>query len=228
MMKNLSEQTILEIMKRSRLFRTIALEDLEPLLKGSRRVEIAAGEMLFSAGQSSGGLYLVLSGKTRAVRHGADGREQIIHEDGPGSTFPEVAVFDGGPYPSSVFAVEDSQLLFIPKTLVLDFCRRHPEVSLSALRLLSQRLRRATGMVEDFALREVSQRLAEYLLDRQDSESGTLVLTHSNQEIADLIGTVREVVSRSFSKLQKQGWINKEGKRIQVIDRTSLLDYIQS
>lgn len=210
-------------LQKTELFNNIGATDLSLLARQAREIKLRAGELLFSAEEPSQGLYLVLSGKTRAFRHGSDGREQVMHEDLPGSTFPEVAVFDSGPYPSSVIAVEPSRLLFFPKKAVIDFCIQHPEVALSALKLLSGRLRRATGMVEGLVLRGVSQRLAEYLLDLlPDPESREFELPHSNQEIADLIGTVREVVSRTFARLQKNGWIEKNGRAIRVLDAESL------
>ena len=211
------------------LFGAVSAQDLEPLIEQSRLVECEAGEILFSAGDPSRGLYLVLSGRTRAYRHGPDAREQVIHEDPPGSTFPEVAVFDGEPYPSTVVAVERSRLLFLPSRLVLQFCLDHPEVALSALRSLSSRLRRATGMVEGFALRDVSQRLAEYLLKEWNrlGDRDPFQLRHSNQEIADSIGTVREVVSRSFAKLQRMGWIRKEARAVEILDPTALQEHAE-
>lgn len=221
----------LEALKRTRLFALLTEQALEGLIARCHEVHLEAGEILFTGGEQAKGLFVVVEGRTRALRHGPDGREQIIHEDGPGATFSEVAVFDGGSYPSSVIAVEESHLLMLPTSDVRRFCLAHPEVALAALEVLSYRLRKATGMVEDFALKDVGQRLAEYLLEEagEDSESvkTPLLLRHTNQEIADLIGTVREVVSRAFTKLQKQGWIDKAGRRVRINDPEALGDYLE-
>ncbi len=216
-------------LSRTRLFSDVDFDDLLRLASKGRRFELNAGDLLFSAGDACRGLFVVVEGRTRAIRHGSDGREQIIHEDVPGSTFPEVAVFDDGSYPSSVFAVEDSVLLLIPKDAVKSFCLQHPQVALKALRVLAGRLRKATGMVEDLALRGVSQRLAEYLLNRgTGSGDGTSFhLEHTNQELADLIGSVREVISRSFARLQREGWIRKRGRVVELIDRQGLRDHVE-
>jgi CRP/FNR family transcriptional regulator len=190
-------------------------------------VNLASSEFLFSAGDLCQGLYIVLEGRTRAIRHGLDGREQVIHEDVPYSTFPEVAVFDDGPCPSTVIAVEDSQLLLIPRKTVLQFCLSHPQVAMDTLRLICTRLRKATGLVEDLSLKDVSQRLAEFLLKQEGASDLTFELKRSNQEIADLIGSVREVVSRAFSKLQKKGWIQKKGHHIELVDVNGLKQHIE-
>ena len=116
-------------------FRNVTPEALRSLADRAEVRKLEAGEFLFSAGEPCRGLFVVVEGWTRAIRHGADGREQVIHEDGPGSTFPEVAVFDDGPYPSTVVAAHDSMLLFLRKEDVKRFCLAHPEAALSALRI---------------------------------------------------------------------------------------------
>ncbi len=223
----------IRVLSETALFGRLSPDELTPLLERCREVHFEPGDLIFSAGEVSRGLFVVMSGRTRAFRHGSDGREQIIHEDGPAATFPEVAVFDDGPYPSSVVAVEVSELLFLPKNEVRQFCVNHPAAALAALKLLSARLRRTTRMVEGFALRNVSQRIGEYLLNRarELSAGGELpmefTLAHTNQEIADSVGTVREVVSRSFSKLQQFGWVVKTGRRVCIRNYAALEGYSQ-
>src|SRR5512135_2289804 len=104
-----------DALRATELFRSAPAPVLEGIASRSELRRLSAGEVLFWAGEPCRGLYVVVEGWTRAVRHGADGREQVIHEDGPGSTFPEVAVFDDGPCPSTVSASHDSVLLFIRK-----------------------------------------------------------------------------------------------------------------
>ena len=220
------------LLSKTALFGESTTEQLSELAVASKVVRLRAGELLFSAGDPSRGLFIVVSGRTRALRHNLEGREQIMHEDGPFASFPEVAVFDDGPYPSTVVAVEDTRLLFLPKEKIREFCLLHPAVALAALRLLAGRLRTTTGMVEDFALREVAQRLAEYLLETTSQMSRSRVapiqfdLPHTNQEIADRIGSVREVVSRAFSKLQRNGWVEKSGRKILILDLEGLDRYV--
>ena len=215
-----------DALRATELFRVAPPSILGSLAARAEFRKLSAGEVLFSAGEPCRGLYVVVEGWTRAVRHGADGREQVIHEDGPGSTFPEVAVFDDGPCPSTVSATHDSVLLFIRKEEVRRFCLAHPEVALSALRILSRRLRRATGMIERFALAEVAQRVAQYLVEQFAATSKTnpleLELSHTNQEIADRVGTAREVVSRSFTSFQKKGWLQKDNRKIRILDLEAL------
>lgn len=211
-------------------FSGITPEALKGLAERTEVRKLEAGEFLFSAGEPCRGLFVVVEGWTRAFRHGADGREQVIHEDGPGSTFPEVSVFDDGPYPSTVVATHHTTLLFLRKEDVKRFCLAHPEAALSALRILSRRLRRATGMIERFALLEVSQRVAVYLIQQipagsSRSASVEVELKHTNQDIADRVGTVREVVSRAFANFQRRGWLEKENRVVRIRDIEALKRY---
>lgn len=208
-------------------FRNMSPEALRGLAERAEVRRLEAGEFLFSAGEPSRGLFVVVEGWTRAFRHGADGREQVIHEDGPGSTFPEVALFDDGPYPSTVVATHDTTLLFLRKDDVKRFLLAHPEAALSALRILSRRLRRTTGMVEKLALLEVSQRVAGYLVQQIPPEASRrstieVELKHTNQDIADRVGTVREVVSRSFANFQRRGWLEKDNRVVRIKDVEAL------
>jgi CRP-like cAMP-binding protein len=217
-----------DALKRTKLFGVLSEQELLPFADRCQERRLAPGDLLFMSGDPAEGLFVVVEGRIRAFRHGADGREQVIHEDGPGGTFPEVAVFDNGPYPSTVVATEESTLLLMRKSEVRRICMTHPEVALSALEVLSRRLRRATGMVEEFALREVSQRVADYLLQQAPESPGReFHLRHTNQEVADRVGTVREVVSRAFSRLQKEGWIEKEGRKVRIVDLSALHRFSQ-
>jgi len=219
----------IDALQATEFFRNMTPEALKSLAERAEVRKLDAGEFLFSAGEPCRGLFVVVDGWTRAFRHGADGREQVIHEDGPGSTFPEVAVFDDGPYPSTVVAAYDTTLLFLRKEDIKRFCLAHPEAALSALRILSRRLRRATGMVERFALLEVSQRVAGYLIQQVPPgdwrKSVELELKHTNQDIADRVGTVREVVSRAFANFQRRGWLEKENRIVRIKDIEALKRY---
>jgi CRP-like cAMP-binding protein len=220
--------TKVDALKRTKLFGVLSDEELQPFAKKCEERRLSPGDLLFMSGETAEGLFIVVEGRIRAFRHGTDGREQVIHEDGPGGTFPEVAVFDDGPYPSTVVATERSTLLLMRKREVRRLCMTHPEVALSALEILSGRLRRATGMVEELALREVSQRVADYLLQEAPGVPGRdFQLRHTNQEVAERVGTVREVVSRAFTKLQKEGWIQKQGRNVRLLDPSALRRHSQ-
>jgi CRP/FNR family transcriptional regulator len=166
--------------------------------------------------------------KRRAFRENVDGREQVIHVERAGATFAEVPVFDDGAFPSTVAAEEETTVLFIDKRDVQLLCMTYPEIALAALKVLAGRLRQCAELVEVLSLREVNQRLARFLLVEArrkgtPREQGLSVgLTLTNQQIASRIGTVREVVSRAFTRLQHDGLILVNGRLLIIPDEEAL------
>ncbi|HEX6186361.1 MAG TPA: Crp/Fnr family transcriptional regulator [Pyrinomonadaceae bacterium] len=199
----------------------------------SRAVErrYARDEVLFLAGEEARGLYVIVEGSVRAFRVGLDGREQVIHVERAGATVAELPVFDDGPYPSTVAADEATSVLFIDKRDVRRLSLEHPEIALAALKVLAGRLRRCAELVETLSLREVGQRLARFLLAearRRGARSGSglrVELAHTNQQIAARVGSVREVVSRALTRLQHDGLVRLEGRRLTIPDEKALASF---
>lgn len=223
------------VFKRTELFRDVDESVLRNLARRAVEKTLNRNEILFLAGDSAAGLFVIAAGAVRAFRTGADGREQIIHVERAVTTIAELPVFDDGSYPSTVAAEEDeTRVYFLDKTEVRTACLKHPEIALAATRLLAKRLRRCAQLVESLSLREVGQRLAQLLLTEaaakgMRTEKGIRFkqqLTHN--QLAARIGTVREVVTRVFLRLQNQGLIEVSGKEIFIPDLTMLAGYADS
>jgi CRP/FNR family transcriptional regulator len=214
------------------LRRTVLFGDLDDAPLGAlayRAVErrLARGEVLFNAGEQARGLYVVVSGALRAFRMSLDGREQVIHVEREGATIAEVPVFDDGPTPSTVAAETDSVVLFIDKRDVRRLCLEHPGIALAALKLLAGRLRRCSDLVATLSLQDVGQRLARFLLAEsaaRGERSFDLPLT--KEQIAQRIGSVREVVSRALTRLQNDGLVAVDGHRVTIVDEAALRAYV--
>lgn len=215
-------------LKRTKLFEALNENTLRLLAERAFERRFQKDEVLFVAGDDAHGLYVIVEGAVRAFRVSPDGREQVIHVERAGTTIAEVPVFDDGAYPSTVAAEENTTVLFIGKQDVLQLCLEHPQITLAALKVLAGRLRRCAELVEALSLREVGQRLARYLLAEARrrgtrAENGvSMKLTHTNQQIAARIGSVREVVSRAFARLQQDGLIVVEGRRLVIPDEEAL------
>lgn len=221
----------IEALRRTALFGALEENELHALALRAIERRLARNEILFMAGDEAQGLYVVVEGAVRAFRESQDGREQVIHVERAGASLAEVPVFDEGTYPSTVAAEEDSTLLFIDKRDVQKLCMEHPQIAIAAIKLLAGRLRRCAELVEMLSLREVGQRLARFLLEEaRSSEALTekaleIYLSQTHQQIAAHIGTVREVVSRAFTRLQHDGLIVLEGRRLSIPDRDALAAY---
>jgi CRP/FNR family transcriptional regulator len=213
---------------RTALFGELKEMELGALAERAVEQTLKRGEILFVAGEEARGLYVIVEGAVRAYRESVDGREQVIHVERAGATIAEVPMFDDGAYPSTVAAEEDSIILYLDKRDVRGLCLSHPAIALTALKILSQRLRRCAELVEALSLHEVDQRLASLLLaearsaGRRTDQGIAIELVLTNQQIAARIGTVREVVSRALSRLQQNELIVVSGRVVTILDEQSL------
>jgi CRP/FNR family transcriptional regulator len=148
----------------------------------------------------------------------------VLSIEGPGGSVAELPVFDGGNYPASVSAVEDSTLLFISKQDLHALCLAHPQVALKLLRVIGTRLRKLVGIIEELSFTTVRHRLAAFLVrlaqrEGKRAEGGIeITLPASNQELAAQIGTVRELVSRNLSRFQSEKLIQMDGRQLVIVD----------
>ena len=116
------------ILRNTQLFASLTEKEMSALATRVSRRHFDRGELLFSEGDPCEGLFLVASGKIRIFKLSPSGREQVLAAEGPGSSFAELPVFDGGNYPASASALEDAELLFVSRKDFHNFCREHPEV----------------------------------------------------------------------------------------------------
>jgi len=210
------------------LFTGLSEEELNFLAQRAVARKISSGEMVFGEGEPCTGMYVVESGHIRIFKSSAGGREQVLSIDGPGGSMAELPVFDGGNYPASASAIENSTLLFISKQDFNALCLAHPQVALKVLRVVGARLRRLVGIIEELSFTTVRHRLAAFLV-RLAKREGTrtadgieLTLPASNQELASQIGTVRELVSRNLSRFQSEKLIQMDGRRVVISNLKAL------
>jgi CRP/FNR family transcriptional regulator, cyclic AMP receptor protein len=206
------------------LFSGLSEREFDFLLERVSSRKYAAGEIVFSEGEPCAGLFVVESGSVRIFKSSPGGREQVLSIEGPGRSVAELPVFDGGSYPASVVAVEDTTLLFVSKQDFQALCLAHPAVALKVLKVVGGRLRRLVGIIEELSFTTVRQRLGAYLLRMAQSEGKKvaqgieITLPSNNQELAAQIGTVRELVSRNLSRLQAEGIVNIDGRSLVIRD----------
>src|SRR3989304_2551812 len=184
------------------------------------------GDTIFFEGDEAIGLYVVLSGRVKVFKLSAEGKEQILHIFGPGEPIGEVAVFAGKRFPAHAAALEETRGLFFPRAAFVDLIHTDPSLALNMLAVLSQRLRRFTTLVEDLSLKEVPGRLAAHLLYLSEREKGSsdLELDISKTQLASLLGTIPETLSRILARMTREKLIKSTGRRYQILDRKGLED----
>jgi len=188
------------------------------------------GEAIFSEGEDADGFYVVITGRVKIFKLSPDGKEQILHFFGPGEPFGEVPVFTGQHFPASAEVMEESRVFFFPRKSFVDLIKRTPSLALNMLAILSKRLRRFAALIDDLSLKEVPGRLAAYLLYLSDQNRGAKVLelAVTKAQLASLLGTIPETLSRILGKLSSQGLIESDGRRIRIMDREALRDLAES
>jgi len=216
------------VLRKTPLFAGLSEDEMLALRRRVSSKQYNRSEILFSEGDACRGLFIVGRGKVRIFKLSASGREQILSVEGPGSSFAEVPVFDGGNYPASAAATEEAEMLFISRKDFQDICREHPEVALKVIAVVGARLRRLVGIIEDLSFTTVRQRLIALILRLAEASSARSIegvhveLTKSQQDLAAELGTVRELISRNLGRLQAEGYLDVSGRSITVKDLAGL------
>lgn len=215
----------LDDLKRSPLFAGLEPDQLAKVRAIARATEARRRDVLFREGDPVEGMYVLLSGAVKIYKLSADGKEHILHVVRPGQAFAEAAMFMPGGYPAFAEALEKSTALLLPKAAFLDLLREYPEVSLAIIATLSRYLKQFADRIEDLSLKDVSARLARWLL-RSAEERGRdfwdLEITKS--DLASQLGTVSETLSRTLRKFQDSGWLQVRGRFLKILDREALRD----
>jgi CRP-like cAMP-binding protein len=205
------------------LFAGLSRAQHEALGRIGVRRSFRKGERIFSEGDEGAGFYALLSGRVKISKVSTDGKEQILHLFGPGESFGEVSVFTGQGFPADAAAALPTTVLFFPRAAFSSLIRSDPALALNMLAQLSQRLRQFAGLIEDLSLKEVPGRLAKYLLYLSGRNGGgAMVLDVSKGQLAALLGTIPETLSRILAKLNRQGLIRSQGAQIAILDRRGL------
>lgn len=214
------------MLRESRLFDGVSDVELEILAQASQILQYKAGEDIFTEGDGATGFYIVASGQVKVFKLSAEGKEHLLHLFGKGEPLGEVAVFTGGRYPASAAAVKDTACLRLSRGRFLEIIEERPQLAMNMIATLSERLRRFTRLVEDLSLKEVSARLARYILDLSELKGGTdeISLDVTKGQLARSLGTVSETLSRTLGKMKAKGVIDVNGRTIRITDRQLLQD----
>lgn len=206
------------------LFESLSREEREAIASVASLKQVKAGALLFSEGDKADAFFVILSGRMKVFKLGPKGDEQLLHVQGPMELVAEAAIFDRQVYPAHGQALEDLRVLAIPREGFVTLLRRHPEAALKMLGAYSKRLRSFVAMIEDLTLRDVRQRLGRYLLKHSRPVRGRRVcsLTVSKKELASLLGTIPETLSRTLAALKSEGILLEKGRDLIVLDRARL------
>ena len=187
----------------------------------------ARGEVILIEGEPAETLYFVASGAVKVFKTSAEGKEQILNIVRLGESFNDVPIFDGGLNPASAQAMGPVVLYGIRKNDLKVILRDHPQVGMNIIKVLAERVRQLVSLVEDLSFRHVIGRVAKILLEQAGDGTGSKPRL-TQQEMAVMAGTAREVVGRSLKALEEGGAIRLERHRIVITDRAALKELIEA
>ncbi len=185
---------------------------------------VIRGQQVFFEGDKAVGFFILLAGRVKISKLSPEGKEQILHLIGPGDPFGEVPMFAGGFFPANAVAIEDTELLFFSRERFVEMIARQPALAMNMLAFLAQRLIHLTRLVENLSLKDVNERLAAYLLSLSEDQKtpGEVSLDINKGQLASLLGTIPETLSRILTRLHNDGLIEVSGRKIRIANRQAL------
>ncbi|MBN2060672.1 MAG: Crp/Fnr family transcriptional regulator [Deltaproteobacteria bacterium] len=213
-----------EIIAESLLFKGLPDHQIKQVRAVAVEKRITKGETVFVEGDEAVGFYLVVRGMVKIFKSSAEGKEQILHILGPGEPFGEVPVFIGEHFPASAVPIMNSTFLFFPREDFVNLISGNPSLALNMMAVLSLRLRQFATQVENLSLKEVPGRLAGYLiyLSQEQGRKDLVTLDISKGQLASLLGTIPETLSRIFARMRDQNLIEVDDRTIMLLDREGL------
>jgi CRP-like cAMP-binding protein len=216
----------LEYLKSILYFSGVSLAELESISKLVFEKTADRAEMVLLEGEPAENLYFVASGVVKLFKTSVEGKEQILSIVRPGESFNDISIFDGEPNPVSAQAMGPVLLYGIKKTEMEAIVRNHPQIALNVIKVLVKRVRHLLSLVEDLSFKHVIGRVAKILVEHIGGEiSRGPRLTQ--QEMAAMAGTAREVVGRSLKELEEVGAIKLDRHRIVITDKEALQKIIE-
>ena len=218
------------IISSSLLFQGLAEDQLKEIADISIEKRFDKGRLIFNEEDDGNGFYLISEGQVKVFKLSSDGKEQILHIFGPGDPFGEVPVFSGQKFPANAAAIEKVSLLFFPRKTFIELISSRPNLALNMLAVLSKRLRQFATQVENLSLKEVPSRLAHYLiyLIEDQGNSDIVMLGISKGQLASLLGTIPETLSRIFARMNNQGLIEVKDRNIRILNQNGLRELAEA
>lgn len=201
-MRNSSASALTDVVASLPLFRGLERSALAVIAAAPTR-RFRRGEYLWTTGAEARGLLVVISGRVRVVR-AVEGRQFGVHTEGPGGTLGEVPFFSGGRYPASAVAAETTLCLVLDRATLVRAVAADPDLAMRWLDRLGTRVRRLVERLDQQTGHSVEQRLAAFLLIREEASGGApFTLGATQTEAAEEIGTVREVLVRTLRRFRE-------------------------
>jgi CRP/FNR family transcriptional regulator len=216
---------MIDFFKKITIFSTLTNEQLLLIKNIAVLKSYEKNRTIFEDGERAKGFFIIFNGKVKVYKLSFEGKEQILHIFGKYNIFGEVPVFAGKSYPANATTLEKSELFFVPKDKFINVIDKAPEIALNMLSVLSLRLHAFTNVIENLSLKEVPGRLASFLLFQYEEKNSLKIkLSINKNQLASLLGTIPETLSRILNKFSHQNILTINGRYIEINDIDKLYD----
>ncbi len=225
-------QNSLNILKNIPIFSHLSDEVIQKIIELQKTKKYKKGEIIFYEGDKGEAFFFVKSGKVKIYKTSLDGRDITLNILGEGSIFAEVTLFNDINYPATVEVLENSEIGMILNKDIEQMILNNTILALQIIKVLTKRLYRSQKTLKEMAFSDTYNRISRTLLDLcerhgKKTELGIEIDTAiTRQDIANMVGTSRETVSRVISELKKEKILDTSSKKIIVMDKNKLTECI--
>lgn len=227
----MNSSSVKSLLQRFPLFKNLTDIEMEPVLEIARNRSYRQGTHLFIQGDPLSNVYFILSGKIKIYRTDVQGKEQIINVLGENSMFPHQGFFRNDNYPAHAEVLEEASLVYIPIQLFEQFLITNPEVSVKVFGVLGDMIVDLQNRLEEQILNNTYEQIVLLLLrlsashgEEVDETQHRITTQFTNKDLANMIGSSRETVSRTLTQLKKNKLIESDKNGYLVVDRDALQD----
>jgi len=216
-----------EFLKSIPYFAGLSPAELDSIKRFTFERKVERGEIIVYEGEPAEALFFVVAGAVKVFKTSAEGKEQILSIVRPGESFNDVPVFDDGPIPASAQAMGPVILYELKKSELRALLRTHPQIAINTIKVLAEQVRQLVSLVEDLSFRRVIGRVARILLENTGDGTGPGPRL-TQQEMAAMVGSAREVVGRSLKALEEEGVIRLDRHRIVITNKKALEEMVEA
>jgi len=214
---------MISILKKVPLFSSLKNEELEAISQALFKKRYMKDQMILLADEEGDTLFIIIQGKVKVTSFSENGKEVIFSILNEGDFFGDMSLLDGKPRSASVIAIEESELCLLRREEFNHLIEKHPGIALKLLKELTSRLRKADERIESLALLDVSGRIAGILLQFAEEsgkrlpDGGVIIRSRpTHQELANMVGTTRETVTRILNQMEQKNYIVMSGKSVTI------------
>jgi CRP/FNR family transcriptional regulator, cyclic AMP receptor protein len=216
---------VTDILRGTSLLGSVPVPDLEAIRAASRLRSFRRGQVIFTRGDPSDTVIVVVSGRVKVTIRSAGGGVLTLAVIRAGGLFGELGVADDGPRSGDAETLEDCQLLLIPRETIQQICARIPSAAQALARLIALTLRRLTEAAADLVFLDLPRRVAKILLSQPRGEDGVIASKMSQEEFAQLVGGTRQSVNVALRGFERRGWIQMHERAITVKQPAALRQF---